>query len=408
MVNGANITCTFTNACGFSVTGRVFNDNGVGSGTPNDGVINGGEVGTAGVSVKLTNCAATTYSAATTDGSGNYSLSVPFSTTAGAALCVEETNLGSNVSTGASVGSTALPSGSAVTVSGTSYTYTRTGTPDRIAFTFNGTGHSGLNFGDVGLNTFAADGAKTGQPGNTVVYAHIFTPQTGGVVTFSISSSVAGPVLSGWSEKIYADTLCTGAPQPNAALLYPPAAPTIATAGVPVCVIVQELIPANALSGYHNTAVVQAGFAFTNAAPGLSASYQVTDITTVNSTALDLKKEVRNVTQSGVFGVNNQAKSGETLEYRITYTNNAATSISTLAINDTTPAYSSFVSALVGSTPSTLTACVKTTPANPLPAATVACPTAQAVGGTGPLDWKFTGSLAPGGTGAVLFQVKVN
>ncbi|MFM9426035.1 putative repeat protein (TIGR01451 family) [Variovorax sp. GrIS 2.14] len=408
MVNGAVFSCTFINAFGFSVTGRVFTDNGVGSGTPNDGVMNGSEAGMAGVSVRLTNCSGTVYAQGLTSGSGSYALIVPGSVAAGAPLCVEETNPGVRVSTGASVSTTALPSGFAVTVGGTSYTYARTGAPDRIAFAFNGAGHSGLNFGDVDANTFAADGVKTGLPGNTVVYAHTFTARTGGVVSFSIASSVATPALNGWNEKVLTDVGCTGTLQAGAAVLYPPAAPMTVVAGQQVCIVMQEFIPATAQNGYIDTVTVQAGFTFTNAAPALSASYQVTDVTTVSSAALDLKKEVRNVTQAGVFGINNQAKSGETLEYRITYTNNAAAPISTLAINDTTPAYSSFVSALAGSTPSTLTACMKTTPANPLPAATVTCPTAQATGGTGPLDWKFTGSLAPGGTGTVLFQVKVN
>ena len=227
-------------------------------------------------------------------------------------------------------------------------------------------------------------------------------------MNFSVLSSVATPTLSGWNEKVFADAGCTGTLQPGATVLYPPAAPITVIAGQQVCIIVQEFIPATAQNGYINTVKVQASFGFTNAGPALSASYLVTDITKVGVTALDLKKEVRNLTQSGVFGVNNQAKSGETLEYRITYTNNAPAPVSTLAINDTTPAYASFVSAQAGSTPGSLTACAKTTPANPLPAATVTCSIVQAVGGTGPVDWNFTGSLAPGGTGTVLFQVKVN
>jgi len=95
MVPGATITCTFTNSFSYSVTGRVFIDNGLGSGTANDGVINGTEAGLAGVSVRLTNCVSTTAIAtALTDSGGNYSLAVPFATATGTSLCVEETNLG--------------------------------------------------------------------------------------------------------------------------------------------------------------------------------------------------------------------------------------------------------------------------------------------------------------------------
>jgi uncharacterized repeat protein (TIGR01451 family) len=408
LVGGANITCTFTNSFGFSLTGRVFIDNGIGGGTANDGVINGGEAGLAGVGVRLTNCAATVLATATTDGSGNYALSVPFATAVGAALCVEETNTGGRLSTGASVGSTAVPSGTPVTVGGTSYSYTRTGTPDRLAFSWNGSGHTGLNFGDVDLNTFAADGAKTGLPDSTVSYPHTFSAQTGGSVSFGISAEVATPALAGWSGKIFADVGCTGALQAGAALLYPPSVPLVVIAGQKVCIVMQEFIPATAVNGNRDDATVQASFVFTNASPGLSASYTVHDITTVSDTALELKKEVRNVTQGGGFGINNQAKSGETLEYRITYTNNGATPLGTLSINDTTPSYTSFVSAQAGSTPTTLTACQKTTPANPLPALGIACATAQAAGGTGALAWRFTGSLSPGASGTVLFSVKVD
>ena len=90
----------------------------------------------------------------------------------------------------------------------------------------------------------------------------------------------------------------------------------------------------------------------------------------------------------------------ETLEYRITYTNNSDAPVRSMTVNDTTPSYTSFVSATAESTPATLTACMKSTPANALPAPAGACTDAQPVGGTGPIDWKFAGFVAPGGTGA--------
>ncbi|MGJ7487758.1 prealbumin-like fold domain-containing protein [Variovorax sp. LT2P21] len=411
MLAGAAITCTFTNSFGFSVGGRVFNDNGVGAGTANDGIPNGGEAGIAGVTVRLTNCAATVLASAVTDGAGRYTLAVPFATAPAATLCVEETNPATPsawTSTGASVGGTALPSGTATTVAGTAYTYTRTGTPDRIAFAWNGSAPASLDFGDVAPNTFAADGAKTGLPGSTVSYPHTFKAQTGGVVRFGIPSEVATPTLAGWSGKIFADTACTGALQAGAVLLYPPSVPVTVVAGQSVCLVMQEFIPATAMSGHSNNATVQASFDFSNASPALGASYTVHDITTVSDSVLELKKEVRNVTQGGAFGINNQAKSGETLEYRITYTNNGVSPIGTLSVNDTTPSYTSFVGAQTGSTPATLTACQKTTPANPAPGPTVACAAAQAGGGTGALSWHFTGMLTPGASGAVTFTVKVD
>jgi uncharacterized repeat protein (TIGR01451 family) len=178
--------------------------------------------------------------------------------------------------------------------------------------------------------------------------------------------------------------------------------------GQNVCIVMQEFIPANAMSGNSNTSTVQASFVFNNASPGLNATYTVTDITTVSTSALELKKEVRNVTQGGSFGINNQAKPGETLEYRITYTNNGSTPISGMTLNDTTPQYTAFVAALPETIPATLANCQKHTPANPPPAASVDCGAVQTEGGTGALSWKFTGPLDPGASGTVLFTVKVN
>lgn len=409
LTNGTAVVCTFTNTLAAIVSGRVFLDNGIGSGTANDGIVNGGEGPLSGVSVRLTNCGATVYASALTDASGGYSLSVPAGTATGSAMCVEETNPGTRVSTGASVGNVALPSGSAVAAAGGTYTYTRTGTPDRIAFSWNGAGHSNLNFGDVDNSAFATDGAKTGLPGSTVTYAHTFTAGTAGQVRFSVASETATPPITGWTTKIFADVGCTGSLQAGAAQLYPPsaAATPVVFAGK-VCVIVQEFIPATAPLGSSNKATIRADFSYTNANPSLSGSFTLDDLTTVSGVALELKKEVRNITQSGTFGVNNQAKSGETLEYRITYTNNGDAPIRSMVVNDMTPGYTTFVSATTGTTPASLTGCVKNTPANAPPVGAVACTTVQPAGGTGAIDWRFTGTVEPGGTGFVLFQVKVD
>jgi len=164
-------------------------------------------------------------------------------------------------------------------------------------------------------------------------------------------------------------------------------------------------VPGAAASGARNDVRVQASFTFTNASPSLGATYTLDDATIVSASALDLAKQVRNVTQSGSFGITNQAKSGETLEYRITFTNIGAAPIGNLTIHDVVPPFTAFVSAAAGTVPATLTACAKNSPANPAPAARVPCATVQASGGTGPLDWRFTGALQPGQSGAVVFSV---
>ena len=409
MVNGAAFTCTFVNAYAFSVTGRVFTDDGAGAGTANDGVLNGAEAGVSGVTLKLLDCGSSSLIAtAVTDGAGRYSLAVPFATTVGSNLCVQETTPGTWLSTGASVGSVALPAGSLVTTVGTGYTYTRAVPLDVIAFAWNGSGHADLNFGDVPPNTFATGEVKSGTAGNTVSYPHSFSARSAGSVGFAIASSVRSPPLSGWNEKIIADPGCTGTLQAGAAMLYPPTVSMVVTAGQPVCILVQVFVPATAPAGYTDNAVVQASFSYTGAMSALTATYTLSDLTTVSGGALDLKKEVRNLTQNGVFGFDNLAKSGETLEYRITYTNNGPAPITGLDVNDVTPSYTTFVAATAGTTPGALTACAKRTPGNPAPQPTVPCATVQSTGGTGPLRWSLTGPLDPGASGTVLFSVKLD
>ncbi len=412
MVAGADIRCTFVNSVGVVVTGLVFNDNGASAGVPNDGLVNGGEKGLAGVAMRLTNCAATVHATAQTDGLGQYSLPAPSAMViaAGTTVCVEESTPAGYRSVGASVGTVRLPSGAGTISAGKTYTYTRTavGTPDRIAFLWDGSTRAGLNFGDVALGVFETDGAKAGLPGSVLTYAHTFTAPTGGTVKFSALGDATVPPVDGWGAKIYADAGCKGELQSSATLLYPPSLATAVVAGQNICIVMQAFIPASAALGAHHGTTVQADFGFSNASPALSATYTVQDTTTVSSSALALKKEVRNATRSGTFGINNQAKSGDLLEYQITYTNNGPTPIGELSLSDITPASTTFVRAQEGPTPAGLTACTKSTPANPVPAPPVTCATAQSTGGVGAVSWRFAGHLGPGGTGAVLFVVKVD
>ena len=105
------------------IGGRVFRDNGAPSGTANDGIQNGAEPGLPTITLTLTNCGATTYASVQTDANGDYDFAVPAGATT---VCVVETNAGDHRSTGASVGTAALPSGAPTPIGGTTYTYDRT------------------------------------------------------------------------------------------------------------------------------------------------------------------------------------------------------------------------------------------------------------------------------------------
>ncbi|RDI16362.1 putative repeat protein (TIGR01451 family), partial [Pseudacidovorax intermedius] len=377
MKAGADITCTFTNTNN-GITGVVFNDNGapsagVNTATPNDGLRNASEQGISGATVSLTNCAATTYASTTTDGAGAYSLAVPTAQN-GQNVCVVLTppstgTSGGYIATGANVAGSVLANAGSTSVGGVAYGYTRSSR--QVSFTAAASGQAAINFGEVPVSTLTpASSARSVAAGVNAVHAHSFTAGTGGSLSLSLGTGTANPAsVSGWSEIAYLDSGCTGAVQPGATRLYPSGSAQTVTAGQVVCFVVQESVPAAAANGNSHAVPVTATLSFTNAAPALSASYSATDTTTVSSSALQLTKAVRNVTQGGSFGTNNQAKPGEVLEYRISYENTTPSPMTTLVINDNTPAYTSFVSAQAGTTPVQLGTCTKVTPANAAPAA---------------------------------------
>lgn len=72
------------------------------------------------------------------------------------------------------------------------------------------------------------------------------------------------------------------------------------------------------------------------------------------------------------------------------YTNNSSGPLSSVVIYDHTPAITTFSSANHGALPAQLTNVVATTPA---------------VAGAGAIQWTFTGTLAPAGSGTVTFSV---
>ncbi|MFT4173448.1 MAG: hypothetical protein QM639_12865, partial [Rhodocyclaceae bacterium] len=400
--NGVEDTCLAVSVAYGAVSGSVFVDNGAGGGTANNGIRDGPEAPIAGAPMRLTNCAAPpatlVYASGVSDGTGRYVLDAT-AVPANAMVCVEQTNLAGFISTGVSLAGAALPAG---------YAYVRAGTPDHVSFQWQGTSVTRLDFGDVADNAFVGNGQQEGVPNSTVTYAHTFTATTTGKVVFSVSPDGHAE----WATTVFDDPLCSGTLNAGAQQLYPPlGVGRSVTAGDKVCIVVRQLIPATAPPGDSHAAGINATFDYSNAVPALPlATYTLNDVTTVGLTALSLRKEVRNVSTSGPFAVSNQAKPGDELEYRITYTNNAPGAVTRLVINDTTPAYTTFVSSALGSTPAGLGQCTQNTPANPRPMPAVDCTAGpvQTPGGTGALHWVFDGALEAGASGEVLFRVKVD
>ncbi len=355
---------------GSKLSGTVFADNGAGGGTANNGAEDGSEAGIAGVSVQATGAATT---AELTSGSGLYTLWIPAGTagTATVTPAAPAGYLATGGSAGTSGGSYSRPGVSFVPAAGQAYT--------------------GVNFGLVPPNTLGPDGAQATQPGNTVFYAHAFVAGSGGQVTFSLAGS-ATPSAPAWTQVLYQDSNCNGAldsgePQIGGSLTV--------SAGQKVCLIVKVLVPAGAAAGAQSSVSLSAAFLYTNASPALTATLAASDVTTVGAPgALSLAKLVSNLTQGGAAATAVSANPGDTLQYTLTATNNGAQSLATLVINDATPAFTTFVSAVCPATlPPGISACsVSTQPA---------------VGAGGALQWTFTGSLAASGSLAVTYQVKI-
>ena len=417
------------------VSGRVFRDSGLGGGTANNGILDAGEGGSspgiAGVPVAVTNCAGTTFATVTTDGNGFYLLNFPSTATN---VCIIETNPGNNAGSASSgapnpggiayLSTGASSAGAAITAStcaappgGGGVEYDRAN--DRICFLKSGgsyVNYSNLNFGDVPFNTFVPDGAQQTTPGSVLFYPHVFTFETSGTVTFGTTVVATNPAnYPGWSEILYRDADCDGKIEAADTVLTTATVVPITSANPPankICVVLRENVPPAAPFGSQRVVRVDANFIYTNASPGLSATYTRNDTTTVedkSSATIKLVKEVCNETTAvctdslidqsslagnGNYATNNTAKAGDVLRYRIIYTNLGGTvaggGVSNLVIRDATPPFTTLVGGSL--------ACIVTPPAP----ATCTPLTAPPLG----VQWTI-GSVSGGGQGIVLYKVSV-
>ena len=343
------------------VTGRVLRDNGAGGGTPNNAVQDGTETGIAAVAVRLTNAAGTlTYDSTTTDAAGNYRLWIP-AVLNGNALRVTEDNPAGLRSVGG------FPTAS----------YDRSS--DSFAFTYTaGVNAPGLNFADVAFETLVGGQQRSAAPGEAVFYAHTFTPGTGGSVVFSSTGS------AGWPQTLLRDANCNGVLDVGEGVI---GSAITTTASTPVCLIVKVSVPAGAPVGAQNLSTLQAVFSYTNASPPLSVTTTNEDLTTVGGgggSGLSLLKSQDNATPLP----------GGRIVYTITYTNQSSGAITSIRINDATPAFTRFVSA----------AC-----SPPLAAGLTACSVtaSPAVGASGAIEFSLSGALLPSASGQVSFAVDV-
>jgi uncharacterized repeat protein (TIGR01451 family) len=263
----SNVTVTNSNVTnqnfgmynGSRISGKVIKDDGLNGAlaNANDGILNAAETGISGVTVRLTNnTGGTTYDTTTTGSGGDFVL---FTNTATATLRIYETNPAGYLSVSYNPGTT----GGAYTIGG-----------EYISFAYTlYTDYAGILFGDVPDNTFtpATNSSTTTAPA-TAYYGHTFTPGSGGSVSFAVNSQTQT-----WTKAYYLDTNCSGTYDGGDTLIT---GALTASAGVPICILLQETIPAGA-PGVTDNVVTRATFTFTNSVGPVVSTYDVTDSTSV-------------------------------------------------------------------------------------------------------------------------------
>jgi len=245
---------------GSRISGKVIKDDGLNGAlaNANDGVLNAAETGIAGITVTLTDNAApnTVRDTTTTDSGGNFAL---FTNITSRQMRLVETNATGYLSVSFNAGTT----GGAYVIGS-----------DYISFAYVlYTDYSNVLFGDVPDNTFipATNSATTTAPA-PVYYAHTLTPGSGGSVTFAVNSQTQT-----WTKAYYRDANCNGTFDGGDTLI---AGALTASAGIPICILLQETVPAGA-PGVTDDAVTRASFTFANSVGPVVLTYDVTDSTSV-------------------------------------------------------------------------------------------------------------------------------
>ena len=348
---------------GSTLAGSVFKDNGVGGGTANNGVRDGGEPALGGVTVNVTDATgATVWDSERSDAGGAYLAWIP-STAGSGVLKVAQAADPTMVFVSGNAGT----SGGAFAAAGATTSFTHV----------IGSAYTGVNFGDVPINRLDTDGQQSVAAGTTALYAHVFHAGSAGQLALAVTPVTAPPV--GWNATIYLDANCSGQLDTGEALVT---AALSVVADQTVCLIVKVFVPLTAATDTRATYALAASFTYANSAATGQAQRQ--DLTIVG--AADGLRLVKTVDKS-------VATSGTVITYTLTYANQGATAINALRIRDATPAWTVLNAAACGALPAGVTACSVT--AQP------------AIGAAGSVEWTLTGSLPSGGTGSVTFSVTV-
>ena len=348
---------------GSSLAGSVFKDNGLGGGTANNGVRDGGELALGAVVVNVTDATgATVFDTNTTDANGAYQLWIPYTAGSGVLKVAQAANP-ALVFVSGNAGNTA----GAFALAGATTSFTHV----------IGTAYTGVNFGDVPINRLDTDGQLAAAAGTTALFPHVFHVGSAGQLSFAVAPTTAVPV--GWSANVYLDANCNSQLDAGDTLLT---TATSVAADQNVCVIVKVFVPQTAANDTRATYALTASFAYANST--LTGQLARQDLTIVGAAGgLQLVKSVDKTV----------AASGAVITYTISFTNLGSAAVSAVKVRDETPAWTVLNAASCGTLPTGVTACNVT--AQP------------AAGAAGSVEWTLTGSVPSGGTGTVVFSVTV-
>jgi uncharacterized repeat protein (TIGR01451 family) len=309
---------------GSRVTGNIFIDDGLSTGTPSDALRNGAERPMPNLPV--TAGTGTFARTSMSDGAGSYTLYVPNAWGENVSLSHphQPATGHNNGSVAYTAQSAADPNAAKIELlvdSGTTYT---------------------RNFGVVPATLFAPDQSGHASSPGVIGYTHRLKPGMPGTVTLSGVGS--------FTYQFFLDGNCDG--EVSSAERTPLTTISVTdswrdndgqfkSCAVEVRVLVPHGVPHERM----DVAMVHADLAWLGAPHAVIERRSLTDLTTItNQAGLKLDKRVRNVTQGTAFASVGTGKPGDELEYCIDYANLGVETITDVVITDPVPFFTDFVS----------------------------------------------------------------
>ena len=373
---------------GVKVSGKVFKDNGAGTGgIANDGHLNGTEPGISGILLTAKDSGSTLLGQTAVDGGGNYTLWLP--STAVNPVNFTISQIGGYSATGFDTGTPATGG----TYNTTTFVYTFT-------VTWTNTAYTGVNFGFIQSgNIFSPNGQLTTVPGSVAIYSHQYTSITGGTVTFTEILAQSQPNY--FNEILYNDTTCSGN-LATATYLAWGASVTLPAGGGKLCLIMKENVSLAAGYGMQNTVSITSTFAYGSSSGLANTTLTVIDLTSVDTrTSGDLQlvkstyidSTCANPASPTYSTATQAAQSGYCIKYQIQATNTGASALSGLILYDNAPPYTTLQTGTPAA--SVGTSCTGLTAGT----ITVTGAAAQAT---------YTGTMPAGCVATFVYEVKLN